>query len=374
MKPLWPLPSKMGGGILKDYQIVAINLGSTSTKIAYYRNDQRVFQENLDHDSGELGAFTTIWDQEAYRLEAIRAFLRRHALEVSDLDAVVTRGGHTRPIPGGVYRVNGEMLRQSGSGAYGQHPTDLGLRLVWQFDKEGPIPLTVDPPTTDEFDPLARYSGHPLFPRKSAFHALNHRAVSRQYAADLGRPYESLNLISVHMGGGITVAAHRKGQMVDANNGLMGDGPFSTNRTGSVPVGALMELCFSGAYTKQDVKQILGSKGGLLAYLGTSDMRRAEAMADADPKAMEVLMAMCYQIAKEIGGLGAVLCGQMDAILLTGGIAHSELITGEIKRRVGYLAPVVRYPGEYEMQSLALGAYDVLRGTRQALELQPDAE
>lgn len=358
---------------MKDFQIVAINLGSTSTKIACYQNDQKLFQEDLDHDSAVLSTFPTIWDQEEYRREAIRAFLHRRQVEVSGLDAIATRGGHTRPIPGGVYRINEEMLRQSASGLYGQHPTDLGLRLVWEFAKEGPVPLTVDPPTTDEFEPLARYSGHPLFPRKSAFHALNHRAVGRQYAKDIGRPYEELNLVVVHMGGGITVAAHKQGKIVDANNGLMGDGPFSTNRTGSVPVGALMELCFSGAYTQQQVKRLLGSQGGLTAYLGTSDVRQAEALAADAPKAMEALMAMCYQVAKEIAGCGAVLCGRVDAILLTGGIAHSALITGEIERRVGFLAPVVRYPGEYEMQSLALGAYDVLRGARQALELEPEA-
>ena len=359
---------------MKEYQIVAINLGSTSTKIAYYRNDTKVLQEDLEHDPAQLKAFSTIWDQEAFRTQAIRDFLARHGLEMSGLDAIVTRGGHTKPIPGGVYRVNEEMLRQSGSGRYGQHPTDLGLRLVWRFAQEGPLPLTVDPPTTDEFEPLARYSGHPLFIRKSSFHALNHRAVGRQYAKDLGRAYEDLNLVVVHMGGGITVAAHKQGKMVDANNGLMGDGPFSTNRTGGVPVGALMELCFSGQYTKDDVKRILGKEGGLTAYLGTSDVRQAERMAQEDPRALEVLLAMCYQISKEVAGCAAVLCGKVDAILLTGGIAHSDLVTGEIKRRVGFLAPVVRYPGEYEMQSLALGAYDVLRGARQALNFPNETE
>ena len=238
---------------MKVYKIVAINLGSTSTKIAYYENDRCVLKENLSHQSSDLKGFATVWEQYDYRMDAICGFLDAHGIRVEKLDAFVTRGGHTKPLSGGVYRVNELMLEQSRSERYGNHPTDLGLQIAWGFARYGPVPLTVDPPTTDEFEPLARYSGLAEMPRRSSFQVLNHRAVGKQFAKDQGKDYRALNLIVAHMGGGITVAAHKKGRLVDANNGIAGDGPFSTNRTGTLPVGALVDACYSGAFTYQQM-------------------------------------------------------------------------------------------------------------------------
>ena len=225
------------------YKIFAVNLGSTSTKAAYYEDDNCIFSLNIIHSSEEIKKFSSIWDQYQYRYDAILEVMTQHGINPKDLDAVVTRGGHTIPIVGGTYRINEKMLEMSASEKYGNHPTDLGLKIAYSFSLYGSLPMTVDPPTTDEFEPLARYSGVPEILRKSSFHALNHRAVARQYAKDIGRKYEELKLIGVHMGGGITATVHKYGKMVDANNGLLGDGPFSTNRAGTIPSGALIDMC-----------------------------------------------------------------------------------------------------------------------------------
>ena len=355
---------------MKTYRIAAINLGSTSTKFAYYENETCVVKENLAHSAEEIKAFATIWDQQAYRLAAVTDCLVRHRINVSALDAVVTRGGHTVPIVGGVYRINETMLAQSASMKYGNHACDLGLRIATDLAAQGPLALTVDPPTTDEFEPLARLSGLPELPRRSSFHALNHKAVAKQYAADIGKKYGDLNLIVAHMGGGISVAAHRRGRAIDANNGLTGDGPFSTNRTGTLPVGALVDLCFSGAHTHQQMKKKLNGLGGMMAYLGENDTLTVENRAEAgDSQCALVLDAMCYQVGKEIGACAAVLHGEVDAILMTGGMANSKRLTETIADMVRFIAPVKVYPGEFEMQSLALSALEMLRGNEPLREL-----
>ena len=355
---------------MKVYKIVAINLGSTSTKIAYYENDRCVLKENLSHQSSDLKGFATVWEQYDYRMDAICGFLDAHGIRVEKLDAFVTRGGHTKPLSGGVYRVNELMLEQSRSERYGNHPPDLGLQIAWGFARYGPVPLTVDPPTTDEFEPRARYSGLAEMPRRSSFQVLNHRAVGKQFAKDQGKDYRALNLIVAHMGGGITVAAHKKGRLVDANNGIAGDGPFSTNRTGTLPVGALVDACYSGAFTYQQMMRKINGEGGLMAYLGDADAYRAEQeAAKGSQKHREALEAMCYQTSKEIAACAAVLCGEVDAIIITGGMAHSLMMMDWIRRRVEFIAPVALYPGEYEMQSLALSAYDALRGMERIKEL-----
>ena len=351
-------------------KILAINLGSTSTKIAYYEEEECIFKENLNHPATELRELKTIWDQHDYRKKAIEAFLDRRNVKVSDLDAIVSRGGHTEPVIGGLYRINEKMLEQSASEKYGNHATDLGIKLASSFSREGPAAFTVDPPTTDEFEPLARYSGLPDLPRRSSFHILNHRAVGKQYAKDAGKNYRNINLVVVHMGGGISVAAHKKGQLVDANNALEGDGPFSTNRCCSVPVGALVELCFSGKYTYAEMKKMLNGNGGMMAYLGENDVKIVAAKADAgDEKCAQVLDAMSYQTAKEIGACAAVLGGDVEAIVLTGGIAYCDRIADLIKKHVEFIAPVHRYPGEYEMQSLGLSALAALRGEEEIKEM-----
>lgn len=355
---------------MEKKKILVINLGSSSTKAAYYEDEACIFQENIQHPAEELKKFTRIWEQFSYRKEAVLELLRRKEIVLEELDAVASRGGHTEPIEGGTYRITEKMLEQSASEKYGNHATDLGIRLAADFAKSGPEAYTVDPPVTDEFERLARYSGLPQIQRRSSFHVLNHRAVGRQYAKDKGASYEELNLIVVHMGGGISVAVHKKGRLVDANNAIDGDGPFSTNRCCSVPVGDLVKLCYSGQYTLEEMKQILNGKSGLIAYVGDSDVKRVCERAEAgDAGCEEALEAMCYQIAKEIGADASVVNGNVDAILLTGGIAYSEKIVEAVRKRVEFIAPVAVYPGEYEMQSLALNTLAVLRGEIEAKEL-----
>lgn len=355
---------------MKEYKIVAINLGSTSTKIAYYINDICQWKENIVHPADDIKGFQTIWDQHDYRKGAIVAFLGDKGIKISELDAVVSRGGHTHPIVGGLYRINKTMLEESGSEKYGNHVSDLGLRLAYGFTEEGPQAFTVDPPTTDEFEPLARYSGLPELPRQSRFHILNHRAVGRQYAKDIGKDYKELNLVVAHMGGGISVAAHKKGKLVDGNNALDGDGPFSTNRCCSVPVGALVDMCFSGEYTRAQVRKKLNGNGGMMAYLGENDVKAVSDRAAAgDEKCAEVLAAMLYQTSKEIAACASVLFGKVDAILLTGGIVNGPEVVAAIRERVEFIAPVVVYAGELEMQSLALTTYGGLTGNEEIKEM-----
>ncbi|MDO4548876.1 MAG: butyrate kinase [Clostridia bacterium] len=345
------------------YEIVAINLGSTSTKVSYYRDETCVFSETIPHKAEQIRSFSSIWDQYDFRLEAIKRLLDQKEVDIKRLGAVVTRGGHTIPLEGGTYRINQAMLDMSRSEKYGNHATDLGLLIACALAGEGGgLPLTVDPPTTDEFEPLARYSGLMGISRRSSFHALNHRAVARQYARDTDRDYEKLNLIGIHMGGGITVVAHKRGRMVDANNGILGDGPFSTNRTGTLPTGPVIDMCFSGEYTREQIRRRLNGNGGLMSYLGEMDIRTIEKRIDeGDEKAREALEAMCYQTAKETAAMGAVLSGDVDAIYMTGGVANSARVTGLIRERVSFIAPVVIYPGEFEMQSLALNACEALK-------------
>lgn len=346
------------------YRILVVNLGSTSSKVAYYEDRICLIKENISHKAEELKHFPQILDQQDYRRQAIEDFLIRHGIDVSKLDAVVSRGGQTHPIPGGVYLITDAMLAEIKSGVFGRHATDIGVHIAAAMAKDvGAIGMVVDPPVTDEFEPLARYSGLPEFPRISSFHALNQRAVAQRYAADVGAPYEQLNIVGVHMGGGISVVAHREGKMIDGNNALVGDGPFSTNRTGTLPVGALVDLCFSGKYTREEVMAKINGNGGLMAYLGENDVKTVEEKALAgNGQYKECLDAMLYQVGKEIGSAIAVLKGKVDAILLTGGIAYSSYVIEFLSDMVGSLAPVKVYPGEYEMYALAQGAYKVLTG------------
>jgi len=345
------------------YKILALNLGSTSTKVAYYEDDVCKVKENIDHPASEIKEFSSFWEQDEYRTNIIEKFMKENGIEKDSLDVIVSRGGHTKPLEGGVYRVDEEMLEQQASGLYGQHPCDLGSKIAYRMTKTcKAVPLIVDPPITDEFEPVARLSGHPLIERRSSFHALSHKATAKRYARENGLKYEDLNLIVVHLGGGISVAPHKKGRMIDGDNGLEGDGPFSTNRTGALPVGDLVRLCFSGEYTYKEVIKMLNGNGGLMAYLGTADCREVEKNAETDEKARLCLDAMIYQVCKQIGAMASVLQGKVDAILVTGGIAYSKTIVQKIKDSVEFIAPIVVYPGENEMESLARGALEVLRG------------
>jgi len=344
------------------HRILVINIGSTSTKLAYCEDDKMLAKANIEHSAAETGAFASFMDQDQYRIGYINRFMQEHDIKLDKLDAIVSRGGHTKPLVGGVYQVCPEMLEQQASGLYGSHPCDLGSKIAYALAEEcQAIPLIVDPPITDEYEPVARLSGHPLFNRRSSFHALSHKATAKRYARENNQHYEDLNLIVVHLGGGISVAPHRKGRMVDGDNGLEGDGPFSTNRTGALPVGDLVRLCFSGQYSYQQIHKMLNGQGGLYAYLGESDVRTVAEQAKTDEKSRLCLDAMIYQTCKAIGAQAAVLKGEVDAILLTGGIAYNDEIVDSIRQHCGFIAPVVVYPGENEMESLARGALEGLR-------------
>lgn len=352
------------------YKILVINLGSTSTKLAYYENEVCVNRTTEDHPAEEIIGFSDIMEQLDYRKEIVERFLEKNGIEKSSLDAIVSRGGHTKPLEGGVYLVNNEMLTQQASGLYGRHACDLGSKIAYTISKTcKATPLVVDPPITDEFEPVARLSGHPLMPRRSSFHALSHKATAKRYARENGLKYDEINLIVAHLGGGISVAPHKKGRMIDGDNALDGDCVFSTNRTGALPVGELVKLCYSGNYTYEQMKKMLNGEGGLMAYLGTADVRTVEKNAETDENSALCLDAMIYQVCKQIGSMATVLHGDVNAILLTGGISYSNYVVNKIKSSCEFIAPVVVYAGENEMESLARGALEGLRGEETIREL-----
>ncbi len=351
-------------------KIIVINLGSTSTKIAYFEDDTCVKKETIDHNANEIRQFPTIWDQKEFRIKVIKDFMEKLHIKGEDLDAFVTRGGHTVPLVGGVYHINQTMLEQSASEQYGNHISDLGLQIADEFSKLGCVALTCDTPCTDEFEPLARYSGLKEIPRVSRFHALNHKAAARKYAKEIGKNYEDLNLVVCHMGGGSSVAAHKHGLMVDGPNGLDGEGPFSTNRSCGLPVGALIDLCYSGQYSRKEMRRKVNGLGGLMSYIGETDVRTIVGEIEkGNQEYKEALDAMCYQTAKEIGAMATVLKGQVDAIIFTGGIAYSDYVMNQIKQYVSYIAPIVLEPGEFEMDSLGTNAYLALTGKVEIKEL-----
>lgn len=347
---------------MTEYRIGVINFGSTSTKVAYYENDRQMFVENIGHAAAELARFGDVFDQLEYRYEKIISCFRQHGIDVSELDCIASRGGNIAPRPGGVYKITRNMAEEAASGKYGVHPSNLGPSIALKIAEAGPLPVTCDPPTTDEFGPLARYSGIPEINRISSFQALNQRAVGKKHAELTGADYDKLNLIIAHMGGGISVVVHARGQMVDANNALDGDGPFSTNRAGGLPTGELIDLCFSGRYTHKEMRRRINGEGGLVAYVGENDVQLIEEKAENDEACREVLEAMCYQVSKEIGSAAAVVNGQVDAILISGGMANSRWLMQMIEEKVGFIAPVYLYPGEFEMETLAGNALAVLKG------------
>lgn len=345
-------------------KILVINPGSTSTKIAVFHDQKLVFEENIEHSPGELKPFKKIIDQYAFRKETILGVLNKHKIKLDELNAVAARGGLMRPIPGGTYKINKKMLKDLKDESIWQreHASNLGCLIAHEMGKKFSIPsFTVDPVTTDEMGPLARLSGFPEIERRSLFHALNVKAVARKAAKE--------NLIIAHMGGGISVCASRKGKIVDVNNALLGMGPFSPQRAGGLPIGDLVRLCYSGKYKLAGFLKKLTKEGGLMGYLGTDYVPEIEQrIKKGDKKAALILEAMSYQIAKEIGACASVLKGKVDAIVLTGGIAYSKLVTKKIRQRVSFIAEVLVYPGEEEMKSLARGALRVLRGGEKVRE------
>ena len=350
-----------------NYKVLTINPGSTSTKIALYGEQGEVWSQTLRHPAEEIAKFGRIAEQFEWRLELILAAMQERGENVTELSAVVGRGGLTKPIMGGTYEVSPALIEELRTTKM-EHASNLGAPLADAVAREAGVKAyIVDPPTVDELQPSARVSGVKALPRISVFHALNQKAVARRYAAEVGKPYEELNLVVAHMGGGVSVGAHRKGAVIDVNNALDGEGPIAPERAGTLPAGALVEMCFSGDYTKAEIKKLLCGKGGVVDLLGTNSMIEVRERADnGDEEAQLVLDAMCYTIAKSIGAMAAALDGCVDAVILTGGLAHSEVITGNISRRVEFVAPVVIYPGEDEMLALAESGLAVLRGERDA--------
>lgn len=345
--------------------ILVINPGSTSTKFALFEEDQIVFEKSLLHSVNDLKNFTRVGDQFNFRKELIINELHSRSIDTGRIKAVVGRGGFLKPIESGIYRVNSSMKKDLIEGKRGEHASNLGGLIADDIASEliDATAYIVDPVVVDELHRVARYAGHPEFSRVSIFHALNQKAVARLYARSIEKEYENLNLIVAHMGGGVSVGAHCKGRVIDVNNGFDGDGPFSPERSGGVPPGQLLELCFSGTKSKEEVKRMITGEGGMVAYLGTNDFREICSMAkEGDLNALEVQEAASYRIAKEIGAMGVVLKGDVDAIILTGGMAYQDLNTDYITKMVSYIAKVVIYPGEDELRALAFNGLMALNG------------
>lgn len=349
-------------------KIFVINPGSTSTKLAVYEDEKSVWMTGAHHPVSELAAFHHISEQYEYRRDFILKRLADDGIELN-FDAVIGRGGLLKPLKGGVYAVN-EKMKYDLIHAEMEHACNLGALIADEIASRCSCPAYIaDPVVVDELCPEARFTGIPGMERRSVFHALNQKAVSRRYAASIGRKYEDLNLIVAHLGGGISVGAHRKGKVIDVNNALNGEGPFSTERAGTLPAGQLVEMCFGGKYTQKQIKQLISGRGGLTAYLGTNDMIAiSRDVENGDEHAISVVNAMIYTIAKQIGAMYVALTGQVDAIILTGGIAYDTYCTDRLKQLVGYIAPVVVCPGEDEIGSLAYNALGALRGTLPLLE------
>ena len=338
-----------------DKRILIINPGSTSTKIGIFYDGEMKVNVSVKHNDEDLRRFPTIWDQYDFRRDAVLQVLKDNHLTMEEIDAIACRGGNVKPLPGGIYRVCPKMIADMKSGVYGGHPINVGGLVAFDLGNQYNIPvLTADPPMTDELCTSARYSGIPQISRQSSFHALNQKATARKIAAGLGRKYDDVNLIVVHLGGGISVGAHKKGKIIDVNNALDGDGPFSPERAGSLPAGDLVKLCFSGEYTKEQILKLLTGGGGLYAYLATTNAIEIEKrIAEGDMKAAEVYEAMAYQIAKEIGACTTVLEGKIDAIALTGSLVYSKVLLDSLLKKISFIAPVLLNPGENEMEALA---------------------
>ena len=345
-----------------------INPGSTSTKIGVFEDETLLFEETLRHTTEEISQFATIVDQKDFRKKIITDLLASKNFDMKSLDMVVGRGGMLKPIPGGTYAVTDELLHDLVIGKQGQHASNLGGILAREIGDSLGIPsFIVDPVVVDELAPVARYSGVPELPRTSVFHALNQKAVAKRYAKEIGKPYESLRLIVVHMGGGVSVGAHLNGKVVDVFNALDGDGAFSPERAGAVPSGALIKMCFSGKYTEKEVYSKIVGKGGFNAYLGTNDMREVTKRAnEGDEQAKAAKEAFLYQVSKNIGSMATVLYGKVDQIILTGGIAYGKDVCESIQERCGFIAPFTVYPGEDELLALAQGGLRVMKGEEEA--------
>jgi len=359
-----------GLGKKRVHKILIINPGSTSTKVSIFHNENEAFHRTYTHRIDELKPFKRIAEQAEFRLKLVRDFLHESGTASENLDAVIGRGGLLRPLEGGVYLVGQSMLDDLISGRYGEHPCNLGAILAREVAKSSGCPAFIaDPVVVDEMIEVARISGLPEIRRRSIFHALNQKSVAREVARKLGRQYEDCNFIVAHMGGGISVGAHQRGRVVDVNNALDGDGPFSPERAGGLPSGDLIRICFSGRYTLEEMLQRICGAGGLVAYRGSNSFKELkEAAARGDGSARLLYEACAYRVSQEIYKHGATLKGEVDRIILTGGLATDETFVGMIYERVSHLAEVEVIPGEREMVSLASAALRVLRGEEKAKE------
>jgi len=349
------------------YKILSVNPGSTSTKFAVYSDEKLVSLHTVRHSSDELKPYKALAEQCGFRKKVILDRLKEDGFNLSELSAVVGRGGMVHPLESGVYVINDKLIHDLTYAAQGEHASNLGGIIAHEIAIEIPNcqAFIADPVVVDEMQDVARFSGLPSIPRRSMFHALNHKAVGRKYAKLNGTSYEKLNLVVAHMGGGISVAAHRQGKVVDVNQGLDGYGPFSPERAGTLDAGLLLKLCFSGEYAEDEVKKMIVGNGGLMAHIGTNEVQVVARMVEeGDAHAKVVLQAMAYQVAKEIGAMFAVLKGDVDAIILTGGIAHSQFVVSYIEKMVSHMAKVVIFPGEDEMEALAMSGLRVLKGEK----------
>lgn len=347
-----------------------INPGSTSTKIGVFEDETLLFEETLRHSTEEISKYALIVDQKDFRKNIILDLMKEKDFDMKSLNVIVGRGGMLKPIPGGTYAVTDDLLNDLMIGKQGQHASNLGGILAREIgDSIGVPSYIVDPVVVDELMPIARYSGVPELPRTSVFHALNQKAVAKRYAKEKGVAYDSLRLIVVHMGGGVSVGAHENGKVVDVFNALDGDGAFSPERAGAVPSGALIKMCFSGKFTEREVYKKLVGNGGFNAYVGTNDMRDVEKMVqDGNKEAAEIREAFILQVAKDIGSMACVLNGKVDQIIMTGGIAYDKVVTDGLTQRAGFIAPITVYPGEDELLALAQGAIRVMNGEEKAME------
>jgi len=356
------------------YRILTMNPGSTSTKVAVYEDEHPLFVETIRHSAEEIAAFPRIADQYAFRRDAVLSLLDEQGIKLDSLDTVVGRGGLLRPIPSGTYRVNEKMLDELRSPQEREHASNLGAIIADEIANRVGIPaLIVDPVCVDEFDEIARISGLPEIERRSLSHALNLKAAARRAASELGKRYGEINLVVAHLGGGISVTAHQRGRMVDVNQALDGTGPFAPERAGGLPVGDVVRMAYSipphdkAHYTYEEMIKKISGRGGLVAHLGTNDAQEVERRIEqGDEHARLIYEAMAYQIAKEIGLMATVLKGDVDAIVLTGGMARSEMLMNWTVERVEWIAPVMIYPGEDEMLAMAQGAIRVLRSEEEA--------
>jgi len=333
--------------------LAVINTGSTSTKLAVFKGNELLFEDKIAHSETELNRLKNFEEQVDYRLNIILNHLKKQEIIPDKFDLIMARGGLIKPVVSGVYKVNKQMLHDL-KYAPKQHASNLAAAIGMRLGNDK-IPVYIaDPVVVDEMQDIARYSGHRLFTRKSIFHALNHKAVARKFAGETQQDYNRLNLIIAHMGGGISVGAHQKGKVIDVNQALDGEGPFSPERSGTLPAGDLVRMAFSGNYTQDEMLKMITGKGGLVSYLGTNNLEEIEK--NLNPENQKILDALAYQVSKSIGEMATVLKGQVDAIILTGGLAYSSLITDSIKERVVFIAPVHIFPGEDEMRALAQNA------------------